>query len=93
MKSGRLGPTLLAIISAAVLVACGGGGGGASTASSEPALAAGGPDTTALKDVNVTDSSTVVQVALGEKVSETRVNRTVFEYVYKLSVTGGAQAL
>ena len=94
MNSGRLGATLLAIFAAAVLVACGGGGGGgASTTSSEPALAAGGPDTTALKDVNVTDSSTVVQVALGEKVSETRVNRTVFEYVYKLSVTGGAQAL
>ena len=35
--------------------------------------------------------STVVQVALGAKISETRINRTVYEYVYRLSVTNGAR--
>lgn len=92
MNSGRLGSTLLAIFSALLVAACGGGGGSTASSSSEPALAAG-PETTALRSVAVADSSAVVQVALGEKVSETRVNRTVFEYVYKLAVTGGGQAV
>jgi feruloyl esterase len=82
---------LLVSAFAAMLVACGGGGNGSST--SDPALAAGGPDATSLQTVNVEDSTAVVQIGLGQKVSETRVNRTVFEYVYKLSVTGGGQAL
>jgi Tannase and feruloyl esterase len=90
MKSVRVGANLLAVFSAALLVAC--GGGGASTSSTDAPLAADPPNSTALKAVNVADSSTVLQVALGAKISETRINRTVYEYVYKVSVTGGSQA-
>jgi hypothetical protein len=72
---------------------CGGGGGSTTSTSSEPALAAGAPDATTQQTVNVADSPAVVQVALGEKVSETRVGRRLFEYVYNLSATGGAQAV
>ena len=93
MNPIRLGASLLAIVSAAALVACGGGGGSTTSTTSEPALAAGAPDATTQQAVNVTDSAAVVQVALGEKVSETRVGRTLFEYVYKLSATGGAQSV
>jgi hypothetical protein len=91
MNRLRLRTSLLAMVAAAFLAAC--GGGGSSSSSSEPPLAAGVPDATTLQAVAVADSSAVIQVALGEKVSETRVNRTVFEYVYKLSVTGGGEAL
>ena len=84
----------LAIAAAFVLAACGGGGGGSSVAGSTDApLAAGAPDATALQSVNVPDSASIVQVALGEKLGETRVGRTVYEYVYRLSVTNGAQAV
>jgi hypothetical protein len=90
MNRVRLGMNLVAAAAAAILVAC--GGGGSSSTSSDSSLAAGAPNATSLQAVTVSDSAAVVQVALGEKLSETRVNRTVFEYVYKLSVTGGRDA-
>jgi len=90
MNRVRLGMNLVAAAAAAILVAC--GGGGSSSTSSDSSLAAGAPNATSLQAVTVSDSAGVVQVALGEKLSETRVNRTVFEYVYKLSVTGGRDA-
>jgi feruloyl esterase len=82
----------LALAAAAILVACG-GGGGAAPGSTDTSLAAGAPSATALQSVAIADSAAVVQVALGEKLSETRINRTVFEYAYRLTVTNGSQAV
>jgi len=78
-----------------ILGACGGGGGGGGSIadSTDTSLAAGAPSSTALQSLELADSASVVQVALGEKLSETRINRTVYEYVYRLSVSNGAQAV
>ena len=84
----------LAVAAAVILGACGGGGGGGSVAdATDTSLAAGAPNATALQSLPLADSAAVVEVALGEKLSETRINRTVYEYVYRLSVTNGAQAV
>jgi len=86
-----LGPLTMTAI---LLTACGGGGGSASVATStDTSQAARPPNATALQSVTIADSASVAQVALGEKLSETRVGRTVYEYVYRLTVTNGAQAV
>lgn len=43
-------------------------------------------------DRSVAVPTAVTSVSLGAKVSEQRIDRTVFEYVYKLNVVNGAQA-
>ena len=85
----------LAVAAAVILGACGGGGGGGGSVAdaTDTSLAAGAPNATALQSLPLADSAAVVEVALGEKLSETRINRTVYEYVYRLSVTNGAQAV
>ena len=81
-----------ALAATVVLSACGGGGGGsATTTSSDAPLAAEAPTSTALQGVALPDSASVVQIALGEKLSESRINRTVYEYAYRLKVVNGAQ--
>ena len=80
----------LALAAAVILSACG-GGGGSTPASADAPLAAAAPNATALQAVALADSASVVQVALGEKLSETRISRTVYQYVYRLTVSNGAQ--
>ncbi|MEF7616711.1 peptidase M20 [Aquincola sp. MAHUQ-54] len=81
----------LTLIAAASLTACGGGGDGSTTAAGSSA----GGTATALAAVGAEGASVNVdgrEISL-VKVSETRVSRTVFDYVYNIVVKNNGTAL
>ncbi|MDB5998526.1 MAG: gamma-glutamyltransferase, partial [Rhizobacter sp.] len=78
-------PWLLSSVAVAVLMA-GCGGGGESLVANSPSDA--GPNAHATSAV-VPSAASVVSV---EKVSETRISRTVYDYVFKVSVQNGSVA-
>lgn len=76
----------VAAVSSALLVAC--GGGSDDTAPQSSALRA-----QALSAGNAANAADQQQVTLLSKVSETRVTRTVYDYVYKVQVQNGPVAM
>ncbi len=76
----------VAAVSSALLVAC--GGGSDDTAPLSSALRA-----QALSAGNAAHAADQQQVTLLSKVSETRVSRTVYDYVYKVQVQNGPVAM
>lgn len=78
----------LSILVAAISVACGGGG---NSESSAPSVSQGVSSTSV--ETLADNPQAQVTVGLGDKVSEKRVDRTVNEYVYKVAVQNGSQAV
>jgi hypothetical protein len=73
-------------LAAAALIACGGNGAGGDTASAQAAQ-----NRAYILAASTAEASIDASVVSLTLVSETRVSRTVFDYVYKVSVKNGTQ--
>ncbi len=82
----RPGAMLSAVSSTVLLAACGGGGDGSVTAQTA------GPERR-IQSALVTQAVAQPTVVSLEKVSETRVNRTVYDFVYRIKVQSGTEAI